>query len=200
MLFIKPLMFAFCGLFFYQCAALHRDIPKATRNKRTIHIEEKLVVEERKQLVIPSEKETTLAAEELKPIEKKSLSSEEKSEESYTKDEQAKKEQPSQIVQTSTPIVDTLFVTEKELDFSEKTARNALGFSIISVLGILFFPLLFVGIIGSLIYINRLNKLPIVSSKAIRTKKTAVTILIVLFVLVILTILLILAAYLGFFF
>jgi len=76
---------------------------------------------------------------------------------------------------------------------SERVARNAYTFSVLPITAIFFFPMLFVGIIGTLICVDKFNSFEYVTEEGIRTKEKALrTLLITSLVLALLIFLLVL--------
>ena len=193
MLLLKRFIFVTCALLFCQCAALHRDIPKATRNHRTAEYGEKTQSTKEKQVVVSTEqievpKEQEFSISEQNQAANKEVGSVELKTELV--DEVTPKGNEKSL---SLPVVDTLYVNQSELNNSEKVAKNARGYALAMIFGLFFFPILLVGLIGSLVNVQKVNRMKIVSAKAIKIKRQAVTIVIVTSVLVVLSIALIVA-------
>ncbi len=182
----------FCAslvLFLASCSAgLHRGIPRGERHQRTeqvvVNLPEKQTLAKSEESQ-PSEEtsireieaETTTASVAADPIEPAVVSD--------------RTEEPARVTETpvSPPDGDTLVLTQDQLDEaidSERVAKNAQIFSWLPIAGIILFPLWLVGVIGTVVCINKLNKYEYVTEEALRRKRLAMITVVITSILAIL--------------
>ena len=165
------------ALYLTSCStSLHRGIPRGERHQRT---------EPAAQVVVDLPEEQTLAVSETETSDPIIRESEAPAIAAVTTPEtdlsvaiEPANESSSVNEIPSLPADggDTLVITEEQLDEamrSEKLAKTAQVFSFLPIAGIVFFPMILVGLIGTLVCIAKINKYEYVTEDALRRKRAA---------------------------
>lgn len=163
------------ALYLTSCStSLHRGIPRGERHQRT---------EPAAQVVVDLPEEQTLAVSEtsepvIRESEAPAIAAVTTPETDLSVAIEPANESSSVNERPSLPADggDTLVITEEQLDEamrSEKLAKTAQVFSFLPIAGIVFFPMILVGLIGTLVCIAKINKYEYVTEDALRRKRAA---------------------------
>lgn len=163
------------ALYLTSCStSLHRGIPRGERHQRT---------EPAAQVVIDLPEEQTLAVSEtsepvIRESEAPAIAAVTTPETDLSVAIETANESSSINEMPSLPADggDTLVITEEQFDEamrSEKLAKTAQVFSFLPIAGIVFFPMILVGLIGTLVCIAKINKYEYVTEDALRRKRAA---------------------------
>ena len=158
------------------CASLHRGIPRGQRHARTAEYTSNTA----EQTIVQRSPD---GSDEV-PLKEKSSTGVLVSE---TTDRTDGKEKPLHSTVGSVPaenddtitevLADDEAMVEEALD-SERVAKNALNFAYLPIGSIILFPLLFVGIIGTLVCLRRFKSYEYVTEEGLRLKRQAIRTLI----------------------